>query len=1221
LYSGTPLKKDGTCGSGTSTSYASGNYINYLNTPSGTLVPKIQVAQSVVKNLISSTDNVKFGLMTYRQPSSGNVGGTLVSVTPSWSKVSGHSSGTAYTSYVQKMDTQFPSGYSVTNSACITSPCTNRDALISTLSGLNAQGGTPIGEVLVEAGRSFGGCDSSNSNCGLTAYQASVGLNSAGQSAGYYSTSTKSYPNIIDAPCQKNYIVIVTDGMSTVDNLDTTTNLTSLCGTSNASTSTGGNCAYDGCACCFGSGSCVYSGTTGGSCSSSNQCAAYNSVTPTSGGNSGLGIDNSATQVTKFLYNSQQIISTFAVGFNLQGSDTAAIGMLTTATDNNHGHGAFYSATTQTDLSKAFSQILAQIYQVNSSYVAPVVPSSPQNRTYSGNRVYMGFFEPQQNTTWFGNLKKYGIGTFLYNGNTFSNVITDATGNPATWVDLNNDNKDDIYGTTLSTLGVSNGSFKSTSRSFWTPLTVNDAGNVNAGGAGSVLEGLSSPITSRRTIYTETTSGGTLVPLISQSLATMAPLLYGSGSTDTTDAQSLINFIYGQDVLNESGNGTSANRPWMMGDVLHSQPLIINYASYTLCNPCLGDTCVCSNGANASCLSDGVTPSPSNCLSATLTANEKSCSVNKSFIYVGGNDGMLHAFKDCNGKEAWAFIPYEVLQNLQYDEAMVNNTATQPHTYFVDASPAKYIYNMLGDGNINTANGDKVILVFGTGRGTGNATAPTNGSYYALDVSGVGNSTPVAPTLLWSITQNTAGFSEMAESWSTPNIVTMMVNGAVKVVAVFGAGYDNPNEDGRYGATQYFQGNAGGSAASATGQGNNTSPVGTGTSPYSASPKGRGIYLVEVATLSSTGVPSFTNSGKLIWSYTYGSGSSPSCTTSTVTSSGYACTDPTMLYSIPSDITAWDANGDGYADTLYVGDTGGNIWQFYVGDPSNTSNWKGKKIFSANPGSGGSADTGRKIFYKPSAVRGVGYTMLFFGTGDREHPTNTAVIDRMYAVKDPTTVTYGSSAPSLPLTEKNLMNVTSDLLQSPTWTATQVNTYLNQLNGVTAITSDNDPYSAGNYAYGWYIQLNSSANSGEKVLAPPVVFNGDATFNTYTPIAASSSTNSCTANLGTATQYDLNYLTGEAIMDKNTANDTGLSGTTNVRALYNDYGTYNGNGGAGVLNASDRSQVIGSGIPSGSVIIVNPGGQTEALTGGGGSIITGARNPGGGILPLYWRQK
>ena len=492
LYSGTPLKNDGTCGSGASASYASGNYINYLNTPSGTLIPKIQVAQSVVTSLISSTDNVKFGLMTYRQPSSGNTGGTLVSVTPSWSKVSGNTGGTAYTSYVQKMDTQFPSGYSVTSSACLKSPCTNRDALISTLSGLKAQGGTPIGEVLVEAGRSFGGCDNSTptpGNCGLTAYGATVGLNSARLSAGYYSTSTMSYPNIIDAPCQKNYIVLVTDGMSTVDNLDTTTNLTSLCGTSNASTSTGGYCAVDGCACCFSSGSCVYSDTTGGSCSSSSkQCAAYPS------GNSGLGIDNSSTQVTKFLYGSQQNISTFAIGFNLQGSDTAAIGMLTTATDNSHGHGAFYSATTQTDLSKAFSQIMAQIYQVNSSYVAPVVPSSPQNRTYSGNRVYMGFFEPQQNTTWFGNLKKYGIGTFTNNGKTFSNVITDVTGVPATWVDLNNDGLDDIYGTNLTTSGVSNGSFKSKSESFWN--TVADAGNVNAGGAGSVLEALSSPITS-----------------------------------------------------------------------------------------------------------------------------------------------------------------------------------------------------------------------------------------------------------------------------------------------------------------------------------------------------------------------------------------------------------------------------------------------------------------------------------------------------------------------------------------------------------------------------------------------------------------------------------------------------------------------------------------------------------------------------------------------------
>ena len=1203
MYSGytlTPGSSSVTCGSSGSTIYATGNYVTYLNTPGSGLTPKIQVAQSVVTNLIASSDNVKFGLMTYGNGGSsygGNVGGMLLSVTPSWTKVTGHTAGAVYTTYAQKMDAQFPSTYAVTNTALNTpcvgpigTVCTNRDALNAAIATLSAGGGTPIGQVLIEAGRSFCGCDSSNAHCGVSPYGNNVGT---GLGTAYCNSAATSYYSPIDAPCQKNYVVLVTDGMSTIDNQDLTSSggpgiLQGLCPTANASAASTGNCASDGCACCFTSGSCSYSGSTGGSCSSSSkQCSL-----PASGGNGGLGIDNSATQVAKYLYNSLQNISTYAIGFDLTGSDLAAIGMLTTATDNNHGHGAFFSATTQTDLSAAFSQILAQIYQVNSSYVAPVVPSSPQNRSYSGNRVYMGFFEPRQNTTWYGNLKKFGIGNFTLSNKTYSNVITDSTGVPATWVDLNNDGLDDIYGTNLTALGVSNGSLKNASKSFWS--TAADGSSVNAGGVGSLLEARTA---TGRTIYTETSSGGSLIALNSSSI-TPPMLNYPTG--DTTDATNLVNFIYGQDVLNESGNGTTANRNWMMGDVLHSQPMVVNYTDYATCNPCSGDTCVCSTGNNATCV--GGVAVPNYCTSATPTVNETSCSINKSIIYVGGNDGMLHAFKDCDGSEVWGFVPYELLGNLHYNIEMVDNLTTQPHTYYVDSNFSKYIYNAARDGNINTANGDKVILVFGLRRGAGNAYAPTSGSYYALDVSN-----PASPSLLWTINQSSTGFSELAESWSNPNIVTMKINGVAKIVAVFGAGYDNPNEDGRFGATQYFQGNSEGTAPSATGQGNNTSPLGsTGSAPYSASPKGRGLYLVEVASLNTSGVPSFTNSGKVIWSYTWGASATGTAT---------GITDPNLQYSIPSDVTAWDSDGDGYADRLYVGDTGGNIWRFNVLDQVNSANWTGKKIFQSNPCTGtacsSGGDVGRKIFYKPSAVRQPGYVMLFFGTGDREHPTNTAVIDRIYALKDPVDVTYGSPAPTLPLTETNLMDVTADTLQGLTTTSTTVASLLSQLNDYT-------PMFGSTYAYGWFIKLNATTNSGEKALAAPVVFNGDATFNTYTPIASGAGTNSCTANLGTATQYDLNYLTGEAIMNKDNTNDT--STTTNVRAKYNN-GTYSGLGGLGILQASDRSQVLGQGIPSGSVVFITPGGQAELLTGGSAAIITGTKNPGGGILRLYWRQK
>ena len=70
-----------------------------------------------------------------------------------------------------------------------------------------------------------------------------------------------------------------------------------------------------------------------------------------------------------------------------------------------------------------------------------------------------------------------------------------------------------------------------------------------------------------------------------------------------------------------------------------------------------------------------------------------------------------------------------------------------------------------------------------------------------------------------------------------------------------------------------------------------------------------------------------------------------------------------MTYSIPSDISRVDTNGDGKIDRLYVGDMGGRLWRFDVGDPD-PANWTGKIIFKSNTGS----SDRRKIFYPPDVV-------------------------------------------------------------------------------------------------------------------------------------------------------------------------------------------------------------------------------------------------------------
>lgn len=308
--------------------------------------------------------------------------------------------------------------------------------------------------------------------------------------------------------------------------------------------------------------------------------------------------------------------------------------------------------------------------------------------------------------------------------------------------------------------------------------------------------------------------------------------------------------------------------------------------------------------------------------------------------------------------------------------------------------------------------------------------------------------------------------------------------------------------------------------------------------------KGRAIYVVDVLT------------GSLVWRYS-------------------VAENAAMTYSIPSDIAKVDTDGNGKIDRLYVGDMGGRVWRFDIEDP-NTANWTGKIIFSSNPGRDGT--TGRKIFYPPDVTLEKDtayYPMLFFGTGDREHPKEDTVINRLYAVKD--------KNPSTALTEQEsdlLVDVTQDLLQNPNTPQEDKNAILGQLR-------------TGN---GWFIKLDQ--NVGEKSLSPPVVFNKMAYFTTFTPTPpeGGGGNDPCYVGEGTARVYILEYNTGNAVFNLDLTNDTGETI---------------------IISRTDRSGIIGTAIPSG-VVITFIGGEAIAYIGVGGGVgqppITGLQNN-----QKYWK--
>lgn len=798
------------------------------------------------------------------------------------------------------------------------------------------------------------------------------------------------------------------------------------------------------------------------------------------------------------------------------------------------GHGSYVNVSQSSEIYDALVDIIMSILEEDTSFVAPVVPASPENRTYSGQRIYLGFFKPMNDEPWMGNLKKFGLST--------DNAIVayDSAGGL-----VNATNAQGYFLTDNSTDPPS-----PTIRSFWTPSDTYDGGLVDSGGVGGILKSR----TSARKIYTYLSGNNVTSDLYNSAhafTATNTALTSNlMGVANDTEKNKVIKFVHGY-----LEDGTT-KRNWILGDILHSKPLIVNYANY-----------------------------------AFTEENESDATKNKSMVFFGSNDGMLHAIYDNSGEEAWAFIPPELLDDLQHIQDPAN------HYYFVDNSPLAYVHDADGDGTIES--GDKVILLFGLRRGGGSNTLVTTsrGSYYAIDITN-----PLQPKYLWHINSDTSGFGEMGETWSQPRLTKMNIGGVSKIVAVFGAGYDN-NEDLRFGNRQTFP--------TGTSSTTNTSvaPDGFGVGASNGGgtqyrPRGRGLFVVELATLSSTDTgytPDLSQSGSLIWSATYDASDSDLAE---------------MTYSMPSDVLVYDKDLDGYADRFFVVDTGGQLWRFKVGDSSPAS-WTAKRIFQANTGT---ADVGRKVFYKPTVTYNYPDVFVYFGSGDREHPLNYlnpgasggAVLDRFYMVRD----REDDDNPSAPgvLTESHLVDVTENDLQRDDTTLAEADALIDKLYNYQTTDVDGDPRTV---YYGWYIKLD--ANDGEKVLAPPTVFANVAFLTTYTPNSASSqSLDPCSGgNLGVSRLYAINSRTGEAVYNwwSATGNDGFGESQSSASSLRAQSGSSDN---PEVLRRADRSLAIGQGIPSGLVIVIGKDGSTSILVGSGGAFPNITLDEIETVYPLYW---
>jgi type IV pilus assembly protein PilY1 len=260
---------------------------------------------------------------------------------------------------------------------------------------------------------------------------------------------------------------------------------------------------------------------------------------------------------------------------------------------------------------------------------------------------------------------------------------------------------------------------------------------------------------------------------------------YGGWTTTEKTAatgESLVNYLRGhhrfEDQDRPAAFGTYyrlyRDREKTLGDIVHTQPVYVKASFYNFADP-------------------------------GYQSFKTSIASRAGTVYVGANDGMLHAF-DENGNERWAYVPPILMSEMWRlaDKAYDNN-----HRFYVDGPIA------VSDANIGGS--WKTILVGALGKG--------GRGYFALDITD-----PNSPKYLWSYTVNDN--PDVGYSYGAP-IITKLKGAWVVLVT---SGHNNSDDPSTTSVTEPGDGkgyvwalDAGTGAPVekwSTGAGDKTSPAG-----------------------------------------------------------------------------------------------------------------------------------------------------------------------------------------------------------------------------------------------------------------------------------------------------------------------------------------------------------------------------------------------------------
>ncbi len=583
-------------------------------------------------------------------------------------------------------------------------------------------------------------------------------------------------------------------------------------------------------------------------------------------------------------FDGDQLIKTYTIGFGsgISSSTQNYLKSLETIDDDPDTaavEDGYFPADSPEELADAFRKILEQVATPSGTLASPGYSVNVKNGLEHEKDIYIPVFDRKNSSRWSGNLKKFRL---------------DEVGKSRLIRGKNHLNAVDELG-----------AFTVDAWDYWSTSSEADGIDVEKGGVVSKLNPATRKLYSNITASKDLTVPGNQLTADNSMTVTNAMLGIAAGSTQAERVQ-LLNYIRGWEdgyapnsdpainnwLLSKHKGKTDAIPTHHMGDMLHSKPVIFTYGE------------------------------------------------GKQYIFAATNEGFLHVFDTTSGEEKFAFMPKELLKNIE--PQMRNEGTAIDHLYGIDGTLTIWHddknKNQIVDGT------DKVYLYFGMRRG--------GRAFYALDITN-----PNKPKFKWRVSAD--DYPSMGYSWSPPYLARIRnsggtcTNGQVncREALIVSGGYDpiedrdKPNQPG----------------------------ILDNASKNVVTTMGKDILMFDA------------ESGSKLWSLRDN------------------LNDTTSIKdSIPGGLRILDTNKNGLVDRFYFGDTGGNLWRLdfdEIIDGKDTNQLTKLAKLSQNNRQGA-----RKFFNEPDAsrlkVNGRSAYLISIGSGFRAHPMDESITDKFFMIVD-----------------------------------------------------------------------------------------------------------------------------------------------------------------------------------------------------------------------------